>query len=268
MFYHVVPWPEEVLVELLRLRVFIFPAQPSPSYSAENPGGWASVGFIWCIQVLQRAASLETGISAFALFTTMMLRLGYRAKPSLMIILRPRLPSRFHQASASTIDAGKCQTRASSSGSLLWNATPAPDSHRLTPLLLGWFCFYAAFSFPSWITALSRWGGLHNSMKLWAIAVQGHSRWTGHSEEFWQSAVRWRRKWQPAPLFLPGEPHGLYEKAKRYAARRCVSDSMAMNLSKLQETVGDRGAWPATVYAVTKSQIRLSDWTATTSSHI
>ena len=37
MFYHVVPWPEEVLVELLRLRVFIFPAQPSPSHSAENP---------------------------------------------------------------------------------------------------------------------------------------------------------------------------------------------------------------------------------------
>ena len=28
--------------------------------------------------------------------------------------------------------------------------------------------------------------------------------------------VHWRRKWQPPPVFLPGEPHDLYEKAKRY----------------------------------------------------
>ena len=30
--------------------------------------------------------------------------------------------------------------------------------------------------------------------------------------------VHWRKKWQPTPVFLPGEPHEQYEKAKRYEA--------------------------------------------------
>ena len=42
------------------------------------------------------------------------------------------------------------------------------------------------------------------------------------------------------------------------------SHSMDMNLSKLQETLKDRGAWRAAVYEVTESQIQLSYWTATT----
>ena len=33
-----------------------------------------------------------------------------------------------------------------------------------------------------------------------------------------------------------------------------ITDSMHMNLSKLQETVEDRGAWHATVHGVAKSQ--------------
>ena len=37
------------------------------------------------------------------------------------------------------------------------------------------------------------------------------------------------------------------------------SDSMDMNLSKLQELVKDRGPWHATVHGVAKSQTRLSD---------
>ena len=32
--------------------------------------------------------------------------------------------------------------------------------------------------------------------------------------------VHWRRKWQPTPVFLPGEPHEQYEKAKSYDTRR------------------------------------------------
>ena len=39
------------------------------------------------------------------------------------------------------------------------------------------------------------------------------------------------------------------------------TDSKDMNLSKLWETVEDRGAWHAAVH-VAKSQTRLSDWTA------
>ena len=38
-----------------------------------------------------------------------------------------------------------------------------------------------------------------------------------------------------------------------------ITDSLDMNLSKLQEIVEDRGAWHATVHGVTKSQIQLSN---------
>ena len=37
-----------------------------------------------------------------------------------------------------------------------------------------------------------------------------------------------------------------------------ITDSRDMSLSKLWEIVEDRGAWPAAVHGITKSQIRLS----------
>ena len=42
-----------------------------------------------------------------------------------------------------------------------------------------------------------------------------------------------------------------------------ITDSMDMNLSKLQKTVKDREAWHATVHGVAKSWTCLSDWTIT-----
>ena len=38
-----------------------------------------------------------------------------------------------------------------------------------------------------------------------------------------------------------------------------ITDSMDMSLSKLQEMVKDREAWPAGVHEVIKSQTQLSD---------
>ena len=42
-----------------------------------------------------------------------------------------------------------------------------------------------------------------------------------------------------------------------------ISNSTDMNLSKLQATVEDGGAWRATVQGVAKNQTRLSNWTTT-----
>ena len=44
-----------------------------------------------------------------------------------------------------------------------------------------------------------------------------------------------------------------------------ITDSMDMNLSKLQEMVKDREAWHAAVHGVTKSWTQLSDWTTSMS---
>ena len=41
-----------------------------------------------------------------------------------------------------------------------------------------------------------------------------------------------------------------------------TTNSLDMNLNKLWDIVQDRKAWCAVVHGVTKSQTRLSDWTA------
>ena len=40
-----------------------------------------------------------------------------------------------------------------------------------------------------------------------------------------------------------------------------ITDSMDVSLSKLRELVMDREAWRAAIHRITKSRIRLSDWT-------
>ena len=49
--------------------------------------------------------------------------------------------------------------------------------------------------------------------------------------------------------------------AERIRWLDCITDSMDMNLNKLQEIVKDREAWHATVHRVEKCWARLSNWT-------
>ena len=48
---------------------------------------------------------------------------------------------------------------------------------------------------------------------------------------------------------------------QRMRCLESITDSVDMNLSKLQETVEDRGAWRALVHEVAKSQTQLSKCT-------
>ena len=95
--------------------------------------------------------------------------------------------------------------------------------------------------------------------KVMSHAMQGHPGQTGHSEEFWQNVVHWRREWQSTPVFLPGEHHEQYEEAKhmtledksprsegvQYATgeqQRAVTDS-----SKKNELYGPKQKWRSVV---------------------
>ena len=76
------------------------------------------------------------------------------------------------------------------------------------------FFFYFYCQISPCITDLW-WRGLYNS---WAMthAMQDYTRWISHRKEFWANMVHWRRNWQHTIVFMPGERHELYEKAKIY----------------------------------------------------
>ena len=97
------------------------------------------------------------------------------------------------------------------------------------------YCIWVWLWSPSWITALSWWRGLCNAVKLWAMPLQGHPRQTGHSEEFWQHVVHWRREWL---VFLLREPHEQYEKAKRYDTGRWAPQGQKVSSMLLEKSQG------------------------------
>ena len=99
-----------------------------------------------------------------------------------------------------------------------------------------------------------------------------HLKWNqpwiliGRTDDKVEAPVLWppdvkSRLFGKDPLMLgkiEGERRRVWQRVRWYDG---ITDSMAMNSSKLRETVKDREAWRAAVHRVTKSWTRLSNWT-------
>ena len=73
---------------------------------------------------------------------------------------------------------------------------------------------------------------------------------------------KWRGKWQPTPVLLPGKSYGQRSLVGYSPWGRKESDTTEQrhfHLSKLWEMARDRESWCAAVHGVTKGRTRLGD---------
>ena len=73
--------------------------------------------------------------------------------------------------------------------------------------------------------------------------------------------LMWRADSLEKTLMLGKTEHKRRKGWQRMSLVGSITDSMEMNLSKLWETVENRGAWHATVHGVPKRRTQLSIWT-------
>ena len=82
--------------------------------------------------------------------------------------------------------------------------------------------------------------------------------WSSNTLATWcEQLIHWKRPWCWERLKAEGK------RAKRMRYLDGITDSMDMNLGKLQEVVRDRAAWLAAFHRVTKSWTWLGDWLTT-----
>ena len=86
-------------------------------------------------------------------------------------------------------------------------------------------------------------------------------RWISNTLVTWcKESTHWKRAW--CWEILKAKENSSRGSGGWMASVHGMSNSMDMNLSKLQNIVKEGEAWCAAVHRVTKNQIQFSDWTA------
>ena len=108
----------------------------------------------------------------------------------------------------------------------------------------------------------------------WPIGKESTCQCRRHKFKPWVRKILWRRKWQPTPVFLPGESHGqrslvdcspwgreesdMTEQLHFHLSLSCIGEGNGNPLqNSCLENPRDGGAWWTALYGVAQSWTRL-----------
>ena len=104
---------------------------------------------------------------------------------------------------------------------ICWNLSTLHIHRVIVVLLSSWspsnICFlhFERYKFWNWNNLLVRWTLssciLNTGISMWLSGKESPCQWRKsrrHGFEPWVRKISWSRKWQPTPVFLPGESHG------------------------------------------------------------